>query len=94
MSFKNFFGGIIIANFFPSQKKEQGKTAHQTISQFCIKAPLLSLLLVRKLTKRAFVEKSENMSSNSQVLDQISSLAQNGAWAQMVAACEDFELDV
>jgi COP9 signalosome complex subunit 8 len=34
------------------------------------------------------------MSSSSQVLDQIAGLAQNGAWTQLVAVCEDFELDV
>jgi hypothetical protein len=32
--------------------------------------------------------------SSSQVLEQIATLASNGAWTQMVTACEDFELDV
>ena len=34
------------------------------------------------------------MSSSTQVLEQINALAQNGAWAQLAAVCEDFELDV
>ena len=32
--------------------------------------------------------------SSSQVLEQIATLASNGAWPQVVTACEDFELDV